>query len=255
MAFMLWANNSNAQTPAPGSMVFTVTTLPNDGNFSPKHVLAIWIEDVEGNFIKTLELDADKRIQYLYTWNASSSGNVIDAETGATLSSHQTHEATWDGTGTDGELVPDGDYKVIIEYTSAHEQGPLASFTFNKDGELVSLEPSDETYFQDISIVYVPLDNTGIAKETIDGKSFKIYPNPFTENLNIQFTAEKEHEVKISIYNLKMQELYKVYEGRTISGTNRFVWQDEAGNLPSGSYYLVIDSGNAILVKNVVKIK
>ena len=44
---------------SPGTVDVSVTTLPNGIDFSPKHVLAIWIEDGSGNFVQTLKLNAD----------------------------------------------------------------------------------------------------------------------------------------------------------------------------------------------------
>ena len=135
-------------------------------------MLAIWIEDESGQFVKSLEVMANKRIQYLYTWNKSSAGNKTDAITGETLLSHRTENVTWDGTDTNGGLVADGDYKVFIEYTSAHGQGPLAYYTFAKTAEEVSLQPGNETYFQDLSI-HLP------QRQTIFPQTKSCRPNRF----------------------------------------------------------------------------
>jgi len=97
-----------SQTPTEGEMTFTVRTVTVNGNFSPKHVLAIWVEDSDG-FVLSRKLRAVKRKQYLYTWNTQSGGNVVDAVTGETLLSHQTHTVTWDCKDANGNLVPDGE--------------------------------------------------------------------------------------------------------------------------------------------------
>ena len=81
---------SKAQEQSEGTMTFTVKTVTADGKYSPRHVLAIWVEDADG-FVLSRKLRAEKRKQYLYTWNDKSGGDVTDANTGATLSSHQTH--------------------------------------------------------------------------------------------------------------------------------------------------------------------
>ena len=70
-----------------GNLEISVRTVENGANFSPRHVFAAWIEDNVGNFVKTLELNAAARKQYLYTWNSASSGNTVDAVTGSTLTS------------------------------------------------------------------------------------------------------------------------------------------------------------------------
>ncbi|MDX2430462.1 MAG: DUF2271 domain-containing protein [Bacteroides sp.] len=144
-----------AQEKTEGTMSFTVRTVTVNGNFSPRHVLAIWVED-ESGFVLTRKLRAEKRKQYLYTWNGKSGGNVTDATTGATLSSHQTHTVTWDCKDKDGALVPDGAYKVYVEFTEAHVQGPLRMLAFTKGPEAVSLSPADETNFKDMALQFEP---------------------------------------------------------------------------------------------------
>lgn len=146
-----------SQDKTEGTLTFTIETMSNGGNYAPKHVLAIWIEDGNG-FIKTSKLRADKRKQYLYTWKSRSSENTVDAITGATLASHQSHTITWDGTDANGNVVPDGDYKVRVEFTDAHAQGPLYSLTFAKGIEEVTLSPANSGKFKNTSLSWKPAE-------------------------------------------------------------------------------------------------
>ncbi len=147
---------SKAQEHSEGNMTFTVRTVTVNGNFSPRHVLAIWVEDADG-FVLSRKLRAEKRKQYLYTWNSQSGGDVTDANTGATLSSHQTHTVTWDCTDKDGAIVPDGEYKAYVEFTEAHVQGPLRMVAFTKGPEAVSLTPDDDENFKELALLFEPL--------------------------------------------------------------------------------------------------
>jgi len=138
-----------------GELTFTIRTVTAGGNYSPKHVLAIWIEH-SGDFVKTRKAMANQRKQYLYTWKNASNYNVVDAITGATLTSHQTHTISWDCTDLDGNILPDGDYDVITEFTDKHAQGPLYTLSFTKGPDAISLSPPDETYFKDIALEFTP---------------------------------------------------------------------------------------------------
>ena len=60
------------------------TTVTEDVGFQPKNVLAVWVETSSGDFVRSLKVMANKRIQYLYTWHDQSSGNTVDAITGET---------------------------------------------------------------------------------------------------------------------------------------------------------------------------
>lgn len=146
-------------------MTFTVRTVTANGNFSPKHVLAIWIEDTDG-FVKSRKVMANQRKQYLYTWVSSSNNNVVDAITGPTLTNHQTHTVEWDCKDLDGNIVPDGEYVVYAEFTDKHAQGPLYSINFTKGPVPVSVSPPDETYFKDIVITFTPYICEFSASET-----------------------------------------------------------------------------------------
>jgi|GEM_PF-1071945 len=168
-------DNPLGRDNTPGAVTFTVKTLPAGGNYSPKHVLAIWVEK-DGEFVKTRKAMANSRKQYLYTWKAASNYNVVDAITGSTLSSHQTHTIEWDCTNLDGNIVPDGNYTMLIEFTDKHAQGPLYSIDFMKGTEAIALTPPNQQYFINMEFSYEPevvliADFTSDVQETCVGET------------------------------------------------------------------------------------
>jgi PKD repeat protein len=148
--------SGNQRANTAGIVTFTATTSNPGGTYNPKHVLAIWVEK-NGVFVKTRKAMANARKQYLYMWHASSNYNVIDAITGPTLTSHQTHTVTWDCTDVNGNIVADGDYTVILEFTDKHAQGPFVQVNFTKGTEPVTLNPANQTYIKNISLTYTPM--------------------------------------------------------------------------------------------------
>lgn len=56
-----------------------------------------------------------------------------------------------------GNLVPDGDYTVYVEFTEAHVQGPLRGIAFTKGVELVSLTPVEDANFKDLALSFEPV--------------------------------------------------------------------------------------------------
>ena len=156
-------SSKNTKAASSGEISFTVRTVTQNGNYAPRHVFVIWVEDVNG-FVKTRKAMANQRKQYLYTWKDASNYNVIDAITGPTLTSHQTHTVTWDCTDVDGEIVPDGDYVIWVEFTEKHAQGPLYTITFTKGQDPQTITPPDETYFKDIEFEFTPF----VAEFTAD---------------------------------------------------------------------------------------
>ena len=107
----LFSSLLSAQTN--GTLSVSVTTSSTGGSYAPRNILAIWIEDNSGKFVKTLLAYADKRKQHLNTWETSTTTagsvyNSIDAITGATQSSHGTRVCSWNGTDYNKNAVADG---------------------------------------------------------------------------------------------------------------------------------------------------
>jgi hypothetical protein len=245
----------NVLAQTAGDFNFTVTTVNNNKKYSPKNVLAIWIETGSGTFVKTLKLNAASKKQYLYSWIASSSQNTTDAITGSTLSSHTSHNVSWNGTDISGSLVDDGNYKVIIEYTSEHAQGPKASFTFNKSNSQVSLQPSNETYFNNISLSFTPSGATWISGfNTNVNESLVFYPNPVLDKLNLEFRSDKiEKDISISLYDTNMRLIKLFFRGQANEGMNQYNFDLSSAKLVSGSYFIVISNQHSIVARRLLK--
>jgi hypothetical protein len=147
----------NSSKKTSGIMTLTTTTSTYNGNFSPRHVLAIWVENNSGAFIKTLLVNAQARRQYLTNWyNSTSNGNTIDATTGATLNNHGVVTCSWSGTDVSGNLVNNGTYKVCMEFTENDGTGKFASFSFAKDTITNTQSPSAQSNFSNITIKWIP---------------------------------------------------------------------------------------------------
>lgn len=184
------------------SVTFNVTTVTDNGNFSPKHILAIWVEDANGAFVKSIKVNAATRIQYLYSWNANSGGNKVDAITGATLPAHQSHTVTWNCKNTSNSVVPNGNYKMLIEYTDQHAQGPIYSLAFTISGTSQHLAPTDQSYFKNISLDFNPV-STGISDNIVGNQILSVYPNPNNGLFHITLTTEEKSLVTLRVVNIK----------------------------------------------------
>jgi hypothetical protein len=153
--------DAGAPPPTNSCMKVVVTTATDNGRYSPRNVGAIWIAGSSGNFIKTLALWGSRRINNLTAWNSATSqaglgGNTVDAVTGATMSSHQTHTVTWTCTDTKEKIVPDGPYGVYFEMTDQNGTGPSTSVQFTKGTMPLALSPADKPNFKGLSVVFSP---------------------------------------------------------------------------------------------------
>jgi hypothetical protein len=91
------AGTGSGATPGGGvlSLAFDVTTSPVGMKYQPKNIGAIWIEDGNGKFVKSLEVWAQTRRRSLTNYLSSLAGASIDVTASATLGSHRTHHVTW----------------------------------------------------------------------------------------------------------------------------------------------------------------
>jgi len=154
------SNSPTDSTAAPvvssGLLVSAVTSTAG-GSYSPRNVVAIWIENSSGAFVKTLTVKAAARKSDLTGWESSSKGNTVDATTGATLSSYGTIYGTWNGTDVNGSIVADGTYKVCMELTDKNGSGNFSTFTFTKGSVADTQNPDNVPSFSSISIKWLPL--------------------------------------------------------------------------------------------------
>jgi hypothetical protein len=198
---------SAAQTA--GTMSFTVTTTTS-GGFSPKHLVAIWIESGSGAFVKTLlKRSSNGNLDHLSQWTSSSGGNVTDAVTGATLTSNGTLSVSWDGTDIHGNLVPDGTYELWIEMAWAQSMmtgKTWQTYNFTKGPDPFQLIPDNTLNFSDMNLTWSP--QVSSAEETAPDSEIRVFPNPATDRLNIAF-PEQPGQTTISLINLSGAVVYQ----------------------------------------------
>ena len=80
-----------------------------------------------------------------------------------------------------------------------------------------------------------------------------IYPNPFNPSTDIDFTLDKDSYVKLSVFNIKGQEVDIVFEGLQEYGKHSYTWN--ANNFASGIYYFNLKTNDDIAIKKAMLIK
>jgi hypothetical protein len=154
----------------------TVTTTPNGGPYAPKHVVATWIEDASGNFIKTIDREASARVSHLVAWIAKS-GQDADAVTGATIANHTNPlHISWDLKNRAGVVVPDGTYTIRMELADSNSTQPAqnhqGTFTFVKGASSSMQTGLSNGGFVNATVAFTASAcNNGVveAGETCDG--------------------------------------------------------------------------------------
>src|SRR5690349_11862818 len=136
----------------PSSLAFDVLTHSQGGKYSPKNIGAIWIETSGGDFVKTLEVWAQRRAGHLTRWKNETGSNRVDAVSSATLRSHVVHNVTWDLSDVSGNAVEPGDYKLVIEATDRDSTGASQEIPFTLGTEPQVITPPDASAFSSMSL-------------------------------------------------------------------------------------------------------
>jgi hypothetical protein len=236
----LYASLSNAQTS--GTLSVSVSTGSTGGNYAPKNIVAVWIEDNSGKFVKTLLAYADKRKQHLNTWETSTSAagsmyNSVDAKTGATQNSHGTRTCSWNATDYSGKIVTDGEYKLRMELTDKNGTGNIASFPFTKGANSQKLTPADVPSFKSVSLNWANI-STATDPELTISNTIVVYPNPG----NDKFTVLGENILSLKVINLSgkvvCQSLFPVFD---------------LSNQPKGIYFVSVTTSRETFVKKIIR--
>ena len=225
-----------------GKLQVTTTTSSAGGNFAPKNIVAIWVENENGKFVKTLAAFAQTRKTYLTTWKKSTTDagsvyNVVDAVTGATRTSHGTLTCAWDGSDYQGNQVSDGTYNIKFELTDKDATGNLAAFTFKKSSASQEQTPDDVPSFKSTSLKWESLSTNGLEK-SLKSNELEIRFDPSSHQLSVAGVTVK----KLEIFNMEGK---LVLTGKTS--------QLNMNNLSDGIYVVVINSDRNNFSRKVLK--
>lgn len=239
ICLLLFLNINFAQTT--GSLTVSTSTSQVGGKYKPKNIVAIWIQDNSGKFVKSLLAYAQKEKKYLTSWKsvttiAGSPYNTVDAITGATRSSHGSHTCSWNGKNYLNSLMADGTYTIKMEITDQDGTGRSATFEFTKGPSAQTLTPANVPSFSDINIVWQPI--TSSASDNL-ADLVTIFPNPVSEKAIISGINVNSFE----LYDIKGNKLRK-------SGGNMI----DMSFLKSGIYFVKIDSKSGEFFKKIVKL-
>ena len=80
-----------------------------------------------------------------------------------------------------------------------------------------------------------------------------LYPNPFNPSTEVSFSLPKDGHVKLSVYDIRGQEVAKIFEGSQSVGNHSYTWN--ASDLSSGVYYVRLQSGSMVSSQKALLVK
>lgn len=236
---------------AGNSLTVEFTTASYNGRFSPRHCLAVWVTDENGDFVKTLQINGryPEYRNMLAQWIMDSDWDSTDAVTSASLRQHKSHSIVWDLTDLSGEQISDGAYTVWVELTEDNSKFPgivpLAELNFTM-GKSFTQEYTDVVHKGHTSISNISMNLAVEGSPVLHNTTLKSSENAIelcNNNLKVAEGPMGE-EWRVSVMNAK---------GQVVSSgdTEKSVFSVE--NLPSGVYFVQMVQGQKSCFRSFTK--
>jgi hypothetical protein len=146
-----------------GEIQMTASSAPQNaaGGFAPNNSVAVWVEDEQGTFVKTIDRYSAVRTQHLVAWNQAAGPGDMDSVSGASRLNHTTPlSITWKLKDRNKQPIPDGTYTIRVEITEVNAvdagQNQQATFTFTKGPEPETQTGLANGGLTNVSITYTP---------------------------------------------------------------------------------------------------
>ena len=81
----------------------------------------------------------------------------------------------------------------------------------------------------------------------------KLYPNPFNPSTEVSFSLPMDNHVRLSAYDVRGHEVDVIFEGAQSVGSHSYTWN--AASLPSGVYYIRLQSGDMVTSQKALLVK
>lgn len=142
------AESAGERIPAEYVLDVALPVKPNAERAGERPYVAVWIEDDQGQHVKTLAVwgNDEKWIRQMDYWSKVAKGepSLIAKVTRATRDAGQ-YQLDWDGTDTKGRKVPQGQYDVWVEVSYEHgaRVGKKARVECGTGPQRVALDATD----------------------------------------------------------------------------------------------------------------
>ena len=195
------------------------------GNSENEHLLNVSQNTIYNEYIFTGGLNIYDSTAALYVLNTDMYGDSL-----------WSYSLNYDGyeVGKDIETLPDGDF-IITGYTNSIGEGGYDVLLL-KIGFELSVNNDD---------LYLP-DQTRL---------FQPYPNPFNPTTNIRFNigVETQHATSLQIYDLTGRLVETLINESLTPGEHEISWN--AGQLPSGVYFVRLQTGEFVENQKILLLK
>lgn len=144
----------------------------------------------------------------------------------------------------------EGDTMGTINYTFMSNVTKAVIATICDVAELMNADVKTTDVFQ----LNQPSGRNNILTNAVVEK-FTAYPNPFEEEIEINFQLNQSGEISVDIYDYSGRQVRQLYHGKSNKNSYQFTWdgKDEKDHrVTNGMYFVRIQTPKAIFTKNIL---
>jgi len=164
------------------------------------------------------------------------------------------------GLVTGEEFPPTGAWLYSLVLHSNENMGELMSLGFYDSANDRHLICNETIIFEDDMVLndalnpfVVNVTSVQVQDHVIESLALKTYPNPFENNLNIEYHLTEPAHIRITVFDVFGQVVKILTDQDQNPGNYSFQWN--TGILPSATYYLRMDVGDRQIFRKVVLMK
>ncbi|MBI5219168.1 MAG: T9SS type A sorting domain-containing protein [Bacteroidia bacterium] len=153
-----------------------------------------------------------------------------------------------------GGLPAGNDYTMSVDIpglplvsTFIHINITTSTSTFTDMNFLVDTSSTNGAIFIDPNVKVPTYENSDF--------SMTLYPNPYTENLNIEYTLNKGSRVSLEVYDIHGKVVAALVNDEQAEGGHKYTFSAAKLGFAEGAYFVKLQVNNNVFLKKVVELK
>lgn len=120
------------------------------------------------------------------------------------------------------------------------------------ESKYINKDKVNKSYQAAYNNEFIKLNATTDISEGYSSNSFSIFPNPIKEAATIEYSINSKNKVILDIYNISGKKLHTIINKVHEAGAYEHTLQISELDIPAGTYYLKMQSGDNIYTKRLV---
>ncbi|MBL0060242.1 MAG: T9SS type A sorting domain-containing protein [bacterium] len=160
---------------------------------------------------------------------------------------HQNHNGdmvdSYENLFADPVFADEPDGNLHLENDSPCIDAGDPTFPFDPDGTIADIGR------------YSFMQETAVAPQTLLPTVISVtaFPNPFNSSLELSVELPAAAEISLTIFDVTGREVEQLFSGTLATGEHRLMWN--AAGVPTGVYFVAIESGGVFVTQKVLLLK